>query len=126
MRIAVPTERGLLCPHFGRCQLFTIIDIDPQSKTIREIETVIPPPHERGVFPAWLSKMKCTHIITGGIGRRAVKLFEENGVHVVNGVSSVPPEEAVRAFLQNELESGHNPCDDPSFRGEGHTGCHSD
>jgi predicted Fe-Mo cluster-binding NifX family protein len=125
MKIAVPTEKGLLCPHFGRCQLFTIIDVDPQSKEIKNVETVIPPPHERGVFPKWLNELKCTHIITGGIGRRAINLFEQNGVHVVNGVSSVKPEDAVVAFLKDKLDMSDNPCNDPIFRGKNHGKCHS-
>lgn len=129
MKIAVPTENGVLFPHFGHCSTFTVFEIDSDNNSIRSMETLNPPPHDQGVLPAWLNQLGCTHIIAGGMGHRAVALFEQNGVTVLSGVPTMPAEEAVRAMLKGELVSGANQCEDPAFRrgGRGHSGgCHSD
>ncbi|RKX26704.1 MAG: ATPase [Candidatus Zixiibacteriota bacterium] len=118
MKIAIPTVNGLLCPHFGHCQQFAIIDVDPEAKSISSAEMLTPPPHEPGVLPAWLSKMGCTMIIAGGMGGRAVELFQQNGVKVVMGAPNGKPEDIVTAYLNSELITGSNPCDDPAFHGD--------
>ncbi len=57
MKIAIPTVDGVLCPHFGHCQQFAIVNVDPETKSIKSSEMLTPPPHEPGVLPAWLSDM---------------------------------------------------------------------
>ena len=118
MKIAVPTADGVLCPHFGHCQQFAILDVDQETKTINNVEMMPPPPHEPGVFPKWLSEMGCTIIIAGGMGGRAISLFQESGVEVVMGAPSGKPEDIVMNYLTNDLSTGANPCDDPGFHGD--------
>jgi predicted Fe-Mo cluster-binding NifX family protein len=116
MKVAIPTENGVVYPHFGHCPTFTIFDVHPDTREYRELQTLTPPPHERGVIPAWLSQIGCTHIIAGGMGQRAVALFEQNGVHVVSGAPSIRAADVVAAFLNGELVTDANPCTDPDFR----------
>ncbi len=123
MKIAIPTAEGLLCAHFGHCQYFTIIDIDEETNNILKTETMTPPPHEPGVFPAWLGQLGCNLIIAGGMGGRAVGMFQQNGIQVVMGAPSKKPEEIVTAYLNEELMTGANPCDDPGFHKGDHEGC---
>jgi len=115
MKIAIPVADGVLCPHFGHCQQFAVLDVDPETKSVNSIEMLTPPPHEPGVLPAWLSQMGCNIIIAGGMGGRAVDMFRQSGVEVVIGAPNGKPEEIVGAYLKNELNSGANPCDDPGF-----------
>lgn len=123
MKIAVPTAEGLLCAHFGHCQYFTVVDIDPQTRKIIKSEIHTPPPHEPGVFPAWLGRMGCTAVIAGGMGGRAVGMFRQNGIEVIMGAPCGKPEEVVMAYLNGNLATGANPCDDPGFHQGGHDGC---
>ncbi len=127
MKIAIPTEDGVLCPHFGHCLAFTIVELGPDNREIIGTEIVTPPPHERGVIPAWLSQLGCTHVIVGGIGHRAVAILEQDGVQVISGVGSVTPQDAVRGWLDGCLDSDDNPCHDPGFRlhKRGGSECHS-
>lgn len=128
MKVAIPTENKLVCPHFGHCEAFTIVEIDPESKTIRDMKILNPPPHERGVIPTWLNQLGCDYIIAGGMGNRALALFEEFGIDVVSGTPSMGVEDAVNAFMNSRLKAGANPCNDPSFRHQGHgeRQCHHD
>lgn len=123
MKVAIPTENGVLCPHFGHCQLFTIIDVDPASKKIERVETLNPPPHDIGVLPAWLKEIGCTHIIAGGMGGRAIDLFQQNGVQVVCGAPAQKPEDIIKAYLNDELDTGGNLCEEPGFKKHGHGDC---
>ena len=115
MKIAIPVADGLLCTHFGQCQQFAVIDVDDEGKKIVKQETLTPPPHEPGSFPAWLSEMGCNLIITGGIGGRAVTLFEQNGIEVIMGTQNNEPIEIVNEYLSNNLRSGKNLCGEPGY-----------
>jgi len=118
MKIAIPIANGVLCPHFGHCEQFAVVEINPETKSIDNTEMLSPPPHEPGVFPSWLSQMGCTIIIAGGMGGRAVSMFQQNGVEVIMGAPNGKPEDIVMAYLANKLSTGANPCDDPDFHGD--------
>lgn len=111
MRIAIPLAKGILAPHFGHCEKFALIDADPASGKILTRTETSPPPHEPGLFPAWLADRGATHIIAGGMGQRAQGLFAQNGIQVLVGAPDEPPEVIVTSFLAGSLRSGENLCD---------------
>ena len=118
MKIAIPTANGLLCAHFGHCQQFTIVEVDVDTKSIIKMEALTPPAHEPGVYPTWLGQMGCDHIIAGGMGGRAIDMFRQNNIQVVIGAPSQKPDEIVMAYLNGELMTGSNLCDEPAFHGK--------
>ncbi|MEA2031605.1 MAG: NifB/NifX family molybdenum-iron cluster-binding protein [candidate division Zixibacteria bacterium] len=120
MKIAIPTIDGVLCPHFGHCQQFAVIDVDSEKKSINDSEMLTPPPHEPGVLPSWLNQMGCSLIIAGGMGRRAIDMFQQNGVQVIIGAPNGKPEDIATSYLNGELSTESNPCDDPDFHEEKH------
>lgn len=111
MRIAIPLTSGKLSAHFGHCQEFAIIDADPDAKTIGVRDDVTPPPHEPGLYPAWLAERGATHIIAGGMGQKARELFARNKIAVVTGAPAEDPEAIVGLFLRGRLVTGANGCD---------------
>jgi ATP-binding protein involved in chromosome partitioning len=111
MRIAIPVTDGKLSAHFGHCEEFTVVDVDEQTREIANVAKLLPPAHEPGVLPKWLSEQKTDVIIAGGMGQRAQQLFAQNNIKVVVGASDQPPEELVSAYLNNKLETGNNICD---------------
>jgi ATP-binding protein involved in chromosome partitioning len=111
MRIAIPIAEGRLCPHFGHCQEFALIDVDDGTKSITAQRRVVPPPHEPGVLPRWLSGEGAGVIISGGMGARAQGLFAQSGIKVVVGAPAAPPEDVVKAYLDGTLQTGGNLCD---------------
>lgn len=118
MKIAIPLAGGRLCSHFGHCQEFAFIDV--KGGVITGMTKKTPPPHEPGVFPAWVAKEGGTVVLAGGMGERAQALFRENGVKVVCGAAGGAPEEVAKAYLQGTLATGANPC---SHDEDGHQ-CH--
>jgi len=111
IRFAVPTSDGLLCPHFGHCQEFTLVDVDMPSKRVLSMTTIPAPEHEPGLLPAWLADRGAGFIIAGGMGSRAQQLFGEQGVTVVTGAPMAEPETIVRQYLAGALVPGDNLCD---------------
>jgi ATP-binding protein involved in chromosome partitioning len=111
MRIAIPLAQGQLGVHFGHCEEFALVDVDPQHKSISGMHREVPPPHEPGLLPRWLGQRDVNVIIAGGMGQRALGLFAENGIQVVIGATAGTPEELVMAYLNGTLQTGANVCD---------------
>ncbi len=110
-RIAIPIAEGQLCLHFGHCEQFAMVDIDPATQQVLQTQYLTPPPHEPGVIPRWLHEQGATTIIAGGMGSRAQGLFAQNGITVVTGAPAGTPEALVAAYLQGTLVTGDNVCD---------------
>lgn len=108
LKIAVPVDNGLISQHFGHAEIFLIAEIE--NGDIKSTETKTPPPHEPGVIPRWLNEMGVGVIITGGMGRRALALFDEYGIKVVVGAPQIDPLEAIREYLKGTLVTGENVC----------------
>ncbi len=111
MTIAIPMTENQLCMHFGHCQTFALVDVDPATKAVTSSRCVEPPPHEPGLLPRWLAERGVTTIIAGGMGSRAQTLFAERGIEVLTGASGGTPTELVQAHLAGTLSTGANACD---------------
>lgn len=111
MKIAIPLADGKLTAHFGHCAQFAIVDVDRESKTIKEQVVLDPPPHEPGVLPAWLAEQGVNVIIAGGMGQRAQTLFTDKSIEVVVGAPVDTPEALVSDYLAGTLQVGDNVCD---------------
>lgn len=108
-KIAVPLENGILCSHFGHCQQFAIIEANEEN--LSKTELLTPPPHEPGLLPRWLAGKGVTDVIAGGMGQRAINLFNNEKINVFVGAPVKSPEELASDLLKNQLESGANYCD---------------
>lgn len=97
--------------HFGHCEHFALIDVDPETKEILKQDSVEAPEHEPGLLPVWLKERGANLIIAGGMGSRAQDLFAQNGVRVITGAISEEPKKLVEAYLAGTLQTGENVCD---------------
>jgi ATP-binding protein involved in chromosome partitioning len=111
MKIAIPLAGGRLSTHFGHCEQFAIVNVDPQDNVIRDQAVLNPPPHEPGVLPAWLAQQGVTVVIAGGMGQRAQGLFTDHGIQVIVGAPAETPEKLVADYLARTLQVGENTCD---------------
>jgi len=102
-RIAIPVVRGLLCAHFGHCEQFYFADIE-NGRIVKE-ETITPPEHQPGVYPAWIKQQGATDVIAGGIGGKAKDLFAGENISVYAGATrgSDNPRELIELFIANKL-----------------------
>jgi ATP-binding protein involved in chromosome partitioning len=109
MKVAIPIAEGKLTAHFGHAAEFVVLDVE--DREIKKKESMEPPPHEPGVLPRWLRELGVDVIIAGGMGQRALSLFEENGIKVITGAPSLTPEELLHQYLSDSLVTGGNICD---------------
>ncbi len=108
-KIAIPLENGILCAHFGHCGHFALFDTE--NTEIRHETYVIPPPHEPGLLPAWLAQKGVTDVIAGGIGQRAIALFNQQKINVFVGAQQKAATILAKELINNSLEAGANYCD---------------
>ena len=111
MKIAVPTANGMMCAHFGHCEVFTIFDIDEENQEILDTQILHPPAHEPGALPQWLSEKGVDLIIAGGMGMRAQQFFQQYNIRVMVGAASQKPETLVLSYINGALHLGDNICD---------------
>ncbi|MGM0621437.1 MAG: NifB/NifX family molybdenum-iron cluster-binding protein [Bacteroidota bacterium] len=109
-KIAVPAnDNSVLDAHFGHCKFFVLAETNGEEITAEE--TVQPPPHEPGVLPAWLAENGVTDVLAGGMGNRAIQLFNQNGVNVFVGAPKLEARELISGFLNNSIQFSANYCD---------------
>ncbi|WP_163324187.1 NifB/NifX family molybdenum-iron cluster-binding protein [Draconibacterium mangrovi] len=109
-KIAVPVdESGILDGHFGHCKYFALLDVE--ETTIVNEERVTPPPHEPGVLPKWLAENGVTDVLAGGMGHKAIQIFNYNNVNVFVGAPHLSASELAQGFLNDTIEFSANYCD---------------
>lgn len=108
--IAVPVdENGILDAHFGHCKFFVMTTVN-NNEIIAE-EKIVPPPHEPGLLPKWLSEKGATDIVAGGMGQKAIQLFNQYKVNAFVGAPKLSAKELVNAFLDESITFTANYCD---------------
>ena len=124
MKIAVPTAEGKLCSHFGHCDSFTFVEVNPETKEILNVETKIP---EEGIScqsASWISEQGANVVLAGGMGQRPLGIFSQNGVRVISGCPEMPIEDVVNSYMNSTLVTGENSCGGKHSHCHGHHHCH--
>jgi len=108
--IAVPVdEKGILDSHFGHCKFFAILQVE--DKNIVSEELLTPPPHEPGVLPRWLAEKGVTDVLAGGMGHKAIQIFNYNDINIFVGAPKLSANELVEGFLEESIKFSANYCD---------------
>lgn len=126
MKIAIPSAEGKLCGHFGHCEDFTFVEINPETKEILSIETKVP---EEGIScqsAFWIAEQGANVVLAGGMGGRPLSIFAQNGIKVVSGCPEMEIKELINNFLNSTLVAGANTCGEGGHcHGHGEDGhCH--
>ncbi|MFW5896663.1 MAG: NifB/NifX family molybdenum-iron cluster-binding protein [Bacillota bacterium] len=108
MKVAIATEGGVVAAHFGRCPQYTLATIEDGVVTNTEI--IDNPGHEPGFLPRYLAKRDVDVIISGGMGVRAQKLFDDAGIDYVVGVDC-SVDECLRDYAAGTLNPGDDLCE---------------
>lgn len=114
MRIVVSAQdaRGLASEvdsHFGRCPFFAIVDVNGSEViAVEAVENPFYGQHQPGQVPAFIRGLGADAMVTGGMGGRAVELFQGYGIEAVTGAGGTV-QEALAAYLDGRL-AGAGPC----------------
>lgn len=95
---------GSLSPHFGRCPYYTVVEIeDGQVLEVKVVENPYYRSHAPGVVPHYIKSLGADVIIAGGMGPRAIEMFEQFGIEVVTTGWQAPVGEVLQAYLEGNL-----------------------
>lgn len=107
MKIAIATEGNNVSGHFGKCENFTIAEIEGsavKSKTILNTSG-----NQHGLLPPFLAAHKVNVVIAGGMGEGARQNLMSSGIEIITGVSG-EVDEAINAYLNGSLVSADASC----------------
>jgi predicted Fe-Mo cluster-binding NifX family protein len=108
MRVAISTDGDQVAAHFGRCEAYTIADIEDGAVTSQQ--QIPNPGHSPGFLPGYLSERGVGCIVAGGMGPRAQVLFDEKNIATIVGVTGTIAE-TLEALARSELRGGESLCE---------------
>jgi len=110
--IAADDNRGLesvVSPHFGRCAYYVLVDLD--GREVQQVDAVENPyygHHQPGQVPGFIERQGADVMLAGGMGRRAIALFQQCGIEPVTGATG-SVRHALEQYLGGALQ-GAAPC----------------
>ncbi|WP_420237466.1 NifB/NifX family molybdenum-iron cluster-binding protein [Telmatobacter bradus] len=110
MIIAIPTSDGHLNSHFGHSQIFSIIEVNPTTREILNINEANAPEHQPGVLPQWLKSMNANVVITGNLGARVRQMLNEMSIEIISGAPEEPVATLASLWLAGNLKSVETTC----------------
>ena len=116
MRVAISTEGEFVSAHFGRCPVFTLVDVE--NGKITNKKEVANPGHQPGAIPQFFHEKGVNCIVAGGMGQRATMFFEEYGIQTIVGVSG-KVDDVVGQLKKGILEGGESLCKPGAGKGYG-------
>ena len=116
MKIAIPTENGKVCEHFGRSPEFTIFTVE-NNKLIKK-EVIANPGHRTGFLPKFFHDIGVKIVIVGGAGWRAQQFFSQYGIKFISGISG-NIDKVIEDYLDNKLENKESLCSPGRGKGYG-------
>ena len=100
---------GQISQHFGRCPSYLIVDVE--GNEVKQSEVVENPyytNHIPGKVPQFIKEQEVQVMIAGGMGPRAIDMFNTFGIEVVTGAIGNAGN-VLQAYLQGEI-TGVEPC----------------
>lgn len=110
--VAADDDKGLegqVSQHFGRCPYYALTSIDSGRIVDCQVrENPFFDNHQPGQIPAFIETLGANVILAGGMGPRAIQLFESFNIDVATGFDG-KVNDAVQAYIGGEVQ-GTVPC----------------
>ncbi len=86
--------------HFGRCPYFTVVDVEGSDIiSVESIENPYFKAHSPGQVPEFIRNLGANAMLAGGMGRRAISIFENFGISCSTGVT-----DSVKSAVDNYIK----------------------
>ncbi len=119
-KIAIPTNNGVLWPHFGKAPQVTIVTVEDGQ--VKETIVLEAPEHEHGAMPRFIAAQGCTDVLCGGLGGGAVNMLNQLGIQVHAGAPALPVQELLSQYLGGTITYGDGTCHHDGCGGHHHHG----
>jgi len=116
MKIAVTAATGAgldasVAGHFGQAPHFVLVEVDGGGiTTTHTLDNPFLAAHQPGEIPAFIRSHGADVIVSGGMGVRAIRIFEQVGITPATGASGTV-RQAVTDYLRG-TQAGASPCAD--------------
>jgi predicted Fe-Mo cluster-binding NifX family protein len=123
MKIAIATEGNNVSGHFGKCENFTIAQIENSEVKDKTIVNTLGNQH--GLLPAFLASHNVNTVIAGGMGDGARQNLVSKNIEIISGVRG-NIDEVINAYMNGSLESTNEGCSSHEHshnHGEGGCSC---
>ncbi len=107
MKVAISTDSGFVSAHFGRCPIYTMLDIE--NGEIINRKEVSNPGHATGSIPQFMQENSVNVMIAGGMGWRAQEFFRQYGIDVILGVTG-KIDDVIQKIKDGTLKGGESLC----------------
>ncbi len=107
VKIAIATEGSSVSAHFGKCETFTIAEVE--ASKVKNKSVISTEGNQHGLLPGFLASQGVELVIAGGMGEGARQNLADNGIEIISGISG-SIDEAVEAFIKGELVSTNAGC----------------
>ncbi|HKM41302.1 MAG TPA: NifB/NifX family molybdenum-iron cluster-binding protein [Methanocorpusculum sp.] len=106
-KIAIAQDGSMVSQHFGHCMSYAMFTLDGDKLT--RLPDFNNPGHEPGLLPRLLSEEHADVVLAGGMGPRAVQMFESYGIEAVLGIFG-DIDGVAALYAQGTLNSGVSTC----------------
>ncbi len=107
MKIAIATEGADVSSHFGKCENFTVLEVE--DSIVKSKSIINTAGNQHGLLPGFLASKNVGLVIVGGMGEGARQNMISNGIEIISGVSG-NINEVIDTYLKGNLESNDTGC----------------
>lgn len=95
---------GEMSMHFGRCPsyLVALVEEDGKINSTEVVENPLFNQHKPGEVPRFINSLEVNVMIAGGMGPKAIDMFNDFGIDVVTGVGGQVGN-VLQAYLNGEI-----------------------
>jgi predicted Fe-Mo cluster-binding NifX family protein len=96
--------KGSLSAHFGRCPYYTMVEVEGDK--VLGTKVIANPyftNHVPGVVPQFINEQGARVMIAGGMGPRAIELFNQFGIEAITTGMHSSLEDILNAYLRGEI-----------------------
>ena len=114
MKIVISTEEknGLnsrVSHHFGRCPNYVFVEVEGQQvQSVFSMDNPFARQHQPGMVPGFIQSQGADVMISGGMGRRAISIFEQYGIQAGTGANGTV-QTTLEDFFNGKLNEAE-PC----------------
>lgn len=109
MKLAIATENGKVSSHFGRCENFTLCEID-NGKVINK-RLISTEGNQHAGLPQYLQGLGVNEVISGGAGSGAMQNLSQRGIKIITGVQGTI-DDVIDKYMRGQLESKEVVCNE--------------
>lgn len=119
IKLAIATEGNQVSSHFGKCENFTLVEI--QNSAVKGRTVINTAGNQHGLLPDFLAAHGVNTVISGGMGDGARQKLIAKNIQIYSGVSG-EIDTIIDSYIHGKLESNDTGCSEHGHEHSHHHG----